>query len=185
MTYRAASGAARRVSAHSRAFFGLLFVLTAFLAAGSIGLSGSAAAQPVAAPSAPAAQPAPVSADELEHLVRTLQDENQRTKLVHELRGLIAAQRGIEVQNPGPTSFFAELSSRFNAVSGDIVAAAAVVVDAPRLLSWIRFQVTEPVARAFWLEVALKLSIIFGFALFSEWLLRTLLQRPRQRLGGN
>src|SRR6185312_11128920 len=34
-------------------------------------------------------------------------------------------------------------------------------------------------------EVALKLSVVFGFALFGEWLLRTLLRRPRGALVGN
>ena len=45
-----------------------------------------------------AVQPAPVSADELERLVGTLQDDQQRARLVEQLRALIAAQRGIEQQ---------------------------------------------------------------------------------------
>src|SRR5262249_38732138 len=55
----------------------------------SIPLSAVGAAEPP-----PASQPAPVSADELERLVRTLQDESARAKLVDQLRALIAAQRG-------------------------------------------------------------------------------------------
>src|SRR5215472_4039826 len=55
----------------------------------SIPLSAVGAAEPP-----PASQPPPVSADELERLVRTLQDESARAKLVDQLRALIAAQRG-------------------------------------------------------------------------------------------
>src|SRR5262249_18532440 len=69
-------------------------------------------------------------------------------------------------------------------ISGEVVAAAGVVVDAPRLLAWLEIQIGDPDARALWLEVALKLGIIFGFALFGEWSFRTLLQRPRRSLNG-
>ncbi|HZS82524.1 MAG TPA: mechanosensitive ion channel domain-containing protein [Stellaceae bacterium] len=147
----------------------------------------------LAAP-AVAQQPAPqsaaasnaVSTAELEKLVGTLQDEKQRARLVEELRGLIAAQRGVPAQQaPSPATVLSDLSQRIDAFSGEIVATAAVLVDAPRLVSWLERQVSEPEARAFWLDVALKLGVIFGFALFGEWLLRIVLRRPRQSLAGN
>ncbi|MBV9521830.1 MAG: hypothetical protein JO010_03500, partial [Alphaproteobacteria bacterium] len=166
------------------AFFRVLGFITA-LFAGSAGALPAAAQQ--APPSAPAPPPAsaasPVTADELDRLVGTLQDDKQRAQLVEQLRALIAAERGTEQQQQAtPATVLNELSARLDAISGEIVAAAAVVVDAPRLISWLQLQIDEPPARAFWLEVALKLCVIFGFALFSEWLLRTLLQRPRRSL---
>jgi small conductance mechanosensitive channel len=143
---------------------------------------------PVLAQSAPAspppsAAPAPVSAQELERLVSALQDDAQRARLVEQLKGLIAAQRGAEVTEPAaPATLLEEISARIDALSGEVVAAAAVIVDAPRLVAWVEYQVREPETRGFWLEVFLKLGVIFGFALFAEWALRTLLRQPRRRL---
>src|ERR1700730_1574295 len=50
----------------------------------------------LAADQPPAPQPAPVSADDLEQLVHTLQDDTARAKLIQELRTLLAVRRGAE-----------------------------------------------------------------------------------------
>jgi moderate conductance mechanosensitive channel len=148
-------------------------------------LAGAAPAQtPPPAPAA-APAPAPVSADELERLVGTLQDDSARAKLVEELRGLIAAQRGVEQKQAeqNPATLLNNFSAQIDAISGEILAAAAVVVDAPRLIAWVQSQVSDVHAREFWLEVGLKLGIIFGAALIAEWFARLLLRRAATRLG--
>lgn len=152
-------------------------------AAGSAPAAASAPA-PAAAPGAAATAPAPVSAAELERLVDTLQDEGQRAKLVQQLQGLIAAERGVKAEEDktNPASLLENLSDRLDAISGELLAAAAVVVDAPRLIDWVQDQASDPTARERWLEVSLKLSIIFGFALFVEWAVRTALIRARRAL---
>ncbi len=149
-------------------------------------LAGPALAQASPPPAAAAASPAPapVSADELERLVGTLQDDAARAKLVEQLRGLIAAQRGIEQKQAeeNPATLLNNFSAQIDAISGEILAAAAVVVDAPRLVAWLEAQVSDVNARRFWLEVGLKLGIIFGAALLAEWFARLLLHRPTRRL---
>jgi moderate conductance mechanosensitive channel len=132
---------------------------------------------------APAA-PASVSADELEQLVGTLQNDAARAKLVGELQGLIAAQRGIEAKQAeeNPATLFNTFSAQLDAISGEILAAAGVVVDAPRLLYWVETQVSDADARARWLDVGVNLGIVFGAAMIAEWLLRVLLRRPLARL---
>ena len=97
----------------------------------SIPLAAVGAAEPP-----PASQPAPVSADELERLVRTLQDESARAKLVEQLRALIAAQRGAEKEKPAAAALFGQLSQQVDTLSGEILAGAGMIVDAPRLLGW-------------------------------------------------
>ena len=88
------------------------------------------AAEPAAAP-----QPAPVSADELDRLVHTLQDDKARARLVEELRALIAVQRGAEKEKPAAaTGEFGQISQRIDALSAEILAGAEMLVDAPRLL---------------------------------------------------
>src|SRR5208283_3890493 len=99
--------------------------LLLFLVVGALPAAARAAAPPTAA------QPAPVSADELERLVDTLQNDAARARLIEELRGLIAAQRGAEAEKPPAAAFFGQLSKQLDAVTGEILAGVAVVVDAP------------------------------------------------------
>jgi moderate conductance mechanosensitive channel len=163
-----------RIFGASTLVVGLLFALAAPVPAQT----------PASAPPASPA-PAPVSADELERLVGTLQDDAGRAKLVEQLRGLIAAQRGVEQKqaDENPATLLNNFSAQIDAISGEILAAAAVVVDAPRLIAWVQSQVSDVHAREFWLEVGLKLGIIFGAALLAEWFARVLLRRPALRLG--
>ena len=87
------------------------------------------------APAAPA--PAAVSADDLRHLVDTIQDRTERQRLVKTLQALIAAQRAEPVQ-PSPGGFVETLTAQIDAITGEILTAAQVVVDAPRLVGWIQ-----------------------------------------------
>ncbi|HUJ99624.1 MAG TPA: mechanosensitive ion channel domain-containing protein [Stellaceae bacterium] len=142
----------------------------------------AAAAAPAAA--APQAAPAPVSADELQRLVDTLQNEKQRDQLVTQLQALIAAQRGIEAAQPPatPAGWLNTLSANVDAISAEILATAAVVLDAPSLIDWLQGQASDSHARARWLAIGLRLGIILGVAIIGEWFVRLLLRRPRARL---
>jgi moderate conductance mechanosensitive channel len=127
--------------------------------------SGHAAA-PAAAP---AATPQPVSADELQHLVATIEDPAQRKALLAQLRALIAAERGVQQAAPAtPATILDTLSAEIDAITGEILAAAQVVVDAPRLVGWIEGQIDSTAARDFWLGVALRLAAIFGVAIIAD-----------------
>src|SRR5260370_1505086 len=148
-----------------------------------LGGRGVGQSQPSAGP-APAPAAAPLSADELERLIGTLQDDAARGKLVEQLRGLIAAQRGVEQKQAeeSPATLLNNFSAQIDAISGEILAAAAVVVDAPRLIAWVQSQVSDIHAREFWLAVGLKLGIIFRAALIPQWFAPLLLGRPTPRL---
>jgi small conductance mechanosensitive channel len=130
------------------------------------------AAEPV-----PASQPAPASVDELERLVHTLQDDTARTKLVEELRALIAVQRSAEKEKPAAAALFGQLSQQIDAFSGEILAGAGMVVDAPRLFGWAREQMFDIAARRLWSEAALAFGLIFGSAGIAEWIVRWILSR--------
>ncbi|MGO8917370.1 MAG: mechanosensitive ion channel domain-containing protein, partial [Stellaceae bacterium] len=156
----------------------LAFLVCLLLAPAAVPLQAQAPA------AAPAAAPAPVSAAELQRLVDTLQDDTQRAKLVAQLQALIAVQRG-EEQQPQPQSpetWLGSLSTQIDAISGEILAAAAVVLDAPRLLDWFEAQASDAHERARWLGIGLKLAMVFGAALVGEWLLRLALRRPHAKL---
>jgi small conductance mechanosensitive channel len=123
----------------------------------------------------------PPSTEELQRLVATLEDEAARARLLEQLRTLIAAQSGIEAEEaPVAVTWLGQLSQQLDAISGEILATAQLVIDLPWLFQWAKGQVQDEAARARWLEAALKLGIIFGFALFAEWLVGALLRRPRR-----
>jgi moderate conductance mechanosensitive channel len=129
-----------------------------------------------------AAQPAPVTVDELERLVDTLQDDAARAKLVADLRALIAVQRGATAEKPAATVIFGQLSQQIDAFTGEILAGVAVIVDAPRLAGWARHQVSDPAARRLWTEAGVAIVLIFGIAFIAEWILRRGLVRLMPRL---
>ena len=132
--------------------------------------------------STPAAQPAPVTVDELERLVDTLQDDGARAKLVGQLRALIAAQRGTATEQPAGPAFFGQLSQRIDALTGEILAGVAVLIDAPRLAGWARHQFSDPAARRLWIEAGFAFVLIFGIGSIAEWVVRWILARLMPRL---
>jgi moderate conductance mechanosensitive channel len=140
----------------------------------------SAAPAATAAPK-PAAEPAPVSVDELQRLVDTLQDGTERARLVSELRALIAAQRHTEPKKPEGMELLGRLSRQIDAFTGNILTGAAIVIDAPRLVGWAREQVYDPAARQRWIEAAAALVLVFGAAGLAEWALRWVIARARPK----
>ena len=148
-----------------RYLFALLLCLLAALATG-----------------AKAAEPAPVSADELERLVHSLQNGTEREKLIEQLHGLIAAQRGAEKEKPAGAAFFNQVTQQVEAFSGEILAGAAMVVDAPLLLEWASEQASDHAARRLWADAAFAFTLIFGCAALAEWVLRAIMARLLPRL---
>jgi moderate conductance mechanosensitive channel len=144
----------------------------------SVAHAATSAATP---PPKPAAQPAPVSVDELQRLVNTLQDSTERARLVSELRALIAAQRHIEPKKPQGMELLGRLSRQIDALTGDILTGVAIVIDAPRLIRWAREQVYDPAARQRWIDAATAFVLIFGAAGLAEWGLRSIIARVRPK----
>ncbi|MGH6975665.1 MAG: hypothetical protein ACREED_01425, partial [Stellaceae bacterium] len=140
-----------------------------------------AANSPTATPAAAAA----VTTDDLQNLVNTIQDPAARKKLVTELQGLIAVQRGIQKPSPSHAmrNFFASLADGAHAIGDEVLAAAAVAIDAPRIVSWTRDQASNEQTRHRWNEITTRLGIIFGLALVVDWLVWLLVRAPARRFG--
>ncbi len=134
----------------------------------------------------PPAKSDTVSAEELQRLVDSLESDQDRARLVQQLRALIAAERGgapaPAAAQPQQANFFDILSRQLDAISGEILATAAAIVDAPRLVGWIQSQASDAGARARWAEVLWHLAVVFGLAALAEILVRAILARPRAAL---
>ncbi len=135
----------------------------------------------------PPAKPEAVSVDELQRLVDSLENEPDRERLVQQLRALIAAERSgapapAVVQQPQPSNFFDTLSHELDAISGEILATASAIVDAPRLVGWVESQASDAEARARWIEVLWHLAVVLGLGALAELATRAILSRPRAAL---
>ena len=166
---------------------GLLFAVAAHAAAAQTAASASST-QP-AANQPPTTKPAPtttpVTTKDLQDLVNTIQNPAARQKLVTELQALIAAQRGIQPKAPAAAAreFFATLLDEAHAVGNEILQAATVVVDAPRVVAWVREQAANNRARHRWLVVGARLAVVLGLAIIADWLVWFALRGPARRLG--
>src|SRR5437762_2880124 len=98
----------------------------------------------------------PISAEanpsiaELEQLVQTLKNDKGREAFVAQLDALIAAQRGVAAKPAEPEDLISVLSDRINALGDEVLAGAAVLVDAPLLLAWVKGQIANEYTRALW-----------------------------------
>ena len=130
---------------------------------------------------APPTAPTP-SAEELQHLVDTLQDPAARQKLIADLQALLAAQQGAAPpKEAARTSFLDQLSEHADAVVGEIVTSAQLVFDAPQLFTWLSAQANDPEKRQFWSLLAVKLALIFGAGYLAARLVRLALDRTAAR----
>ena len=98
---------------------------------------------------APGAAPAAPSVDELQQLVETLQDDKTRAQFVTQLQTLIAARRAAVTQ-PGSASPAGWLSQQVDQLTSEILEGVSVVVDAPRIIAWGRWQVEDETAQQRW-----------------------------------
>jgi small-conductance mechanosensitive channel len=132
-----------------------------------------------AAPPAAPAQTAPPSTAEIESVLRTLQNDRARARLVAELRALLAAQHAAPAGAPARQTAdpWSRLSQRLDALSGEILAGAAIVVDAPQLLSWARRQIADPALSRLWIADIGAFLLVFGIAAALEWALRATIAR--------
>ncbi|MGH6932138.1 MAG: mechanosensitive ion channel family protein [Dongiaceae bacterium] len=128
-----------------------------------------------------------LSQQQIDELVTTLEDPAARDKLIGQLKALRAIQRqAAETAEPEGlgAAMLNLLSQQMRQASDALVGAAAMLLDAPRLLSWFARQAADPAARQRWLEVIVKLAVILAAAMAAEWLTGRLLRRPRRALSG-
>lgn len=138
-----------------------------------------------------ALEEAGLSAAQIEDLISTLESPDGRDRFISRLKALRAAAEG-EPEAPEDKSkssrfggrFVATLSDRIEAISEELVAGAGFVVDAPRLVGWVKRQISDPVQQELWIRVLWKLLVVLAAGLIAEWAVRALLARPRHAIEG-
>lgn len=122
-----------------------------------------------------------VSAEELEKLVTTLEDDAARKQLVAQLRSLIEAQRAAQPQLPDRVAarFLGTLSDRLAELGGAIFAAAGFLADAPRLVGWMGGELGDEATRARLIEIISKVGLVVLAGALAAWAAKRILFKWR------
>jgi small conductance mechanosensitive channel len=159
----------------------LVLLILLVLAAAPSALAQSPASPPAAGSDA-ATSP---SREDLQKLVRTLQNDQQREALVKQLQALLAAQQAEAAKaSLTPSTLLDFARSRLEELGGELAETATDLVDVPTALAWFRSQVGDAAARERWLAIGHNVVLILGSAILADWILAAALSVPRRRLLG-
>jgi len=143
-------------------------------------LAQQSAAQP------PTVEAPPVTAAEIDSLVRTLEDPTARERLIEQLRALKAAQARVEEAEAPADGIGADLLAGLSGQVGRIGGAVGVGIerlsDLPELIEDIVAQAGDPEVRGRWLDFLVKIAIALAAGAVAQWLVKLLLARPRRAL---
>jgi moderate conductance mechanosensitive channel len=124
-----------------------------------------------------------LAAPQIESLIKTLEDDERRARLVGDLRILLDAAYTQANDSPKATpGVLDDLSRRVGRISQNIVAAAASVLDAPAILSWTRATFGDPARRNDLFAVIAHIASFLLAGLIAEGALRLALRGPRGRV---
>ncbi len=122
---------------------------------------------------------------EIDTLVQTLEDPDQRARLIEQLKLLKSAQPGED--KPAPfvvdglgATLLKGLSRQVGEISRGFTAAGRVILAAPEAFLGLAREAGQLESRQRWLEIGIKLVVVLGAALAAKWLLALLLARPRR-----
>ena len=145
-------------------------------------LIGFAAVPRPAAGQAPPPAAQAVSTADLEKLVGTLQDEQQRQRLIKDLQALIAAQQQRPAAAPASGDLIDAATAELQQLGDDLVATASVLIDLPDLANWGRTQLEDVQARDRWVAILGHVGAILGAAILVDLLAGWIVRRFRPRL---
>ncbi len=159
----------------------IAFVLILWLAS-----SGPAAAQDPAQQDRSTTPDVEITAEQIDGLIATLQDDAERQQLIEQLRLMSRALMSEDAASSGRDwdAFGAEalayLSERSAAVGQQAAEIGEVLGDLPALIDWFEGEWSSEEARARWLDIGTNLSIVIGASLLGL-LLFAMPLRPRRR----
>lgn len=130
-----------------------------------------------------------VSVEELDRLVKTLESEPERKKLVEQLKGLIAAQRGAPAEEPGLGEVvITALSDGVGRMTDTLTEIGAAVFSVRRVGDWLEQSFANSASREAALSGLWRVLAVLALGTLAQILVRLLLRRARlvltRRQGG-
>jgi hypothetical protein len=118
-------------------------------------------------------------------LIVTLEDDDQRRRLVEDLRVLLNATNAAAVKDAQKQAGLLDgLSQHVGQISQNIIVAASAVLDAPAILSWLRNTFGDPARRNDLFGIIVHIADFLAAGLIVEATLRMALRRPAWPYGG-
>ncbi len=113
-----------------------------------------------------------------------LRDDTQRTTFIDQLEALLEVRAQVEpaFEHSVVQRLTLGLSGVVDRISSRTVTGVDAVLDVRRLLQQVVELFAGPVVRARWIEIALKLLVVLGFAAGAFIAARRIVRDPRQRL---
>jgi small conductance mechanosensitive channel len=153
-----------------------------------VALAGLLPAQPMPAAAqiamTQAAEAPSVDPQQVDEMIKTLQDPAARDKLIQQLQALKAAQEqaeGAEPQSLG-ARLLTVLSEKIRDGSATFAGSIKALLDAPQLADWLWLQINNPFVRERTLQALLAIAVVLAAAMAAEWLTMRLLARPRRAI---
>jgi small-conductance mechanosensitive channel len=131
---------------------------------------------------APPANPPASTTEDLQKLVATLKDDQQREQLIKQLQTMIAAQEHVAPPPETPGDLISQATAKLQQLGDDLVDTASVLVDVPRLMDWVETQAADAQVRERWLRIAQHIGEILGAAILVDLLVRLAISGLRKRL---
>ncbi|MFT5485536.1 MAG: small-conductance mechanosensitive channel [Paracoccaceae bacterium] len=136
-----------------------------------------------------ALEAAGIEGADVDNLITTLEDPAAREKLVTQLKALkVVGKTGTAVDEKPPSRIggrvVESLSEKIDAVSGQLVGGAELLLNAPNIISWLERQIKVPENRDRWLQVLWRVIAILLAGFVAEWIVRRLLSRTRSAIEG-
>jgi small conductance mechanosensitive channel len=153
-------------------------------AAQQAGLAALMQAQPSAAPPAAAPPPEPTPQD-IQALVKTLQDPVARETLIKQLNALVEVQKKAAAAAPAvPKDIVAEFIGTIAdgvARLGDSLSQSWTALnDVDHITAWYKAEIADPARLHFWIRLGWKTGAVLVIAILAKFGMRRLLVRPRR-----
>jgi small-conductance mechanosensitive channel len=156
-------------------------------------VSSSLAPLPSSAQSWPAEQASSSSAstpasDELDALIRTLEDPVARDKLIEQLKTLQQEQQTDAADGEEPPVQIAleeilkSLSERLGLIASTLLEVIKSLEKLPQIFDWTIQQLSEPTTQTLWKEVLTNLALAVAVGYLSFWTMRLILWRPKRKM---
>ncbi len=126
------------------------------------------------------------SRDEIQDVIRTLEDPDARAQMIRQLQLLAEVQKEeqgqtAEVQTAA-AQLLQEISKRIGLFTATVLEVTAVINELPRGLDWLKRQAGESENRAFWIDVFINIAIVVALGYVAFFISRRFFTRPRRAL---
>ncbi len=141
------------------------------------------AAAPVSAQEAEGGQT--INQSEIEELVETLEDPDERARLVTELKALLAAKEALDENGTSASagaSALKNISDGLSHVGDELLNFAKGIADIPAAARWFGDEWAEEESREIWIEMVWKLAVVIGGGIIAAFIVSFGLRRPRKYL---